>query len=300
MIEGPSFEIIGKTADVAHEAFWWHRGYREFFEDLGTPDGIVDRAYAEAGSHKSSICRSILKQLCRSGPPGIPVAWKIVFAIRDMSGPVHTDNCNEEAFRRKHARLLESLAGKTDEIDFAAKAAKEEADIQRAFQTRSTELGRIRDRFWELMTDPDVDKQGRGYELERIVGRLCAAHEIPYEKPKSLPGQQSDGSIKFGGKHFVLETRWRKEKAEFEDISKLSAKARARTVGTLGLFISMEGFTKNGVNLWLQSGNQRDCILVHGGEFVKVIDQFIAWPDALNQMIDQAASHGKVLIELTI
>lgn len=101
----------------------------------------------------------------------------------------------------------------------------------------------------------------RGYALEDLIGRLCRCHGIEYNPPVRLPGQQIDGAIKFGERYLVLETRWRKGKADFGDVQKLSGKARARIVGTLGLFLSMEGFSEEGVRLWLQSGSQRNCIL---------------------------------------
>ena len=163
---------------------------------------------------------------------------------------------------------------------------------------QDTELQSIKKQFDELETKKGIEPTQRGYALESLVGRLCLAHHIGYDPPIRLPGQQIDGAIKFDGRVLVLECRWRKDKADFGDIQKLSGKARLRLIGTLGLFISMAGFSDDGVDAWLQSGHQRDCILLQGSELRKVIEGFVAWPDALRQAIDQASVRGQVLVNL--
>jgi len=48
----------------------------------------------------------------------------------------------------------------------------------------------------------------------------------------------------------------------------------------------------------VMSGHQRDCILMQGSEFKKVVDCEIWWPQALRLVIDNASVHGNVLVNL--
>lgn len=296
----PSFEVIGKTSDLLHHAFWWHQGYRDFLETAGVPFDIIENAYEENGKHKGRICCAVLNELCKKGPGGVRVAWQLIDAARALTGPVHIE-MDEAAFGKHMARLEDALAGRSNRLGPSETELQKEAARQKALQQQADELLAIKDQFWNLMSDDAArDPVKRGYELEALVGRLCKAHDVGYDPPLRLSGQQIDGAIKFEGKVLVLEVRWRKEKADFGDIQKLSGKARARIVGTLGLFLSMEGFSTEGVDLWLRSGHQRDCILLQGAEFIKVVNGYISWPEALRQMIHQASLRGEIFVSLSI
>lgn len=292
----PTFEVIARTADLLHGSFWWHAGYRDFFDSNGVPLDLIENAYSTEGSHKALICRSILKQLLQKGNAGAHVAWRVIDSARELTGPVHKEAGSQASFDERRAKLEAALAGRVNRV------APSEDDLskERQGQFRASELDAIRGRFWELMSELGGDPVKRGYELEELIGRLCRAYDVEYDPPRRTPGQQIDGAIKFQGRHLVIEARWRKDKADFGDIQKLSGKAKARIVGTLGLFLSMEGFTSDGVDLWLRSGNQRDCILLQGAEFVKVVNGYVSWADALQQMIDQAAIRGDVLVKLSV
>lgn len=290
--------MLGRTADLLHSAFWWHNSYKDFFDDAGVPVDIVNTAYKEGGS-KGRIGRSVLKQLTSKGPDGIRVAWRVIDAALALTGPVDAD-LNKAPFDEKRMKLEAALVGRSNRLDPSDEEKQRQAKELRAQQERDAEMEAIRLRFWELMTDASIEPILRGYELETILGRLCKATGVAYDPPLRQQGQQIDGAIKFEGRVLVIEARWRKDKADFGDIQKLSGKARARIVGTLGFFLSMEGFSTDGVDLWLQSGHQRDCILLQGSEFVKVVNGYVPWVDALRQMIDQASVRGQILVSLSL
>lgn len=295
----PSLEVINRTADLLHEAFWWHQDYRDFFEERGVSLDVINNAYSE-GKHKARVCRAILKQLIAQGPSGINTAWDIVDEARSLTGPVHPENCSQEAFEAKAKKLEAALTTRARETKVADEERARQDRLAELRQQRTSELEAIRARFLELHTDSAIDPRVRGYELELLVSRLCHAYGLGYEPPKKQPGQQIDGVIRIDGKVLVLETRWRAEKANHGDIQTLSGKTRARLLGALGLFISIEGFSSEGVDLWLQTGHQRNCILMHGSEFFKVVNGYIEWPEALRQMIDQALVSGEILVNLKV
>lgn len=290
--------MVVRTADLLHGAFWYHDGYRDFMEAAGVPLVVLEHAYAENGRHKARICKTVFKQLAGNGAAGARIAWRVVDSALALSGPYDGASDGQESFDKKRAQLKAATLGRAD--GRTDEPPRQEVEDRKAERKRQEELDAVRDEFLRLSTDDAIPATERGYALEALIGRLCGAHGIEYTPPLRLPGQQIDGAIKFQGRVLVIEARWRKEKADFGDVQKLSGKARARIVGTLGLFLSMEGFSAEGVRLWLESGHQRDCVLLQGSEFVKAVLGFVSWPDALGQMIDQAAIKGQVLVELSV
>lgn len=259
------------------------------------PSDLIDGAYLAEPSHKGRIATHILRELISKGEKGVALSWNLVDEAALITEPFHPENLDRSAFDRAYTRLGEVIGGR--KVQSRAGSSVESTDFQiplTADSAREAELQSIGDRFFELFGWDTSRSQERGYELERLVGRLCLAEGVRWDPPSRQPGQQIDGAIHFENRVIIVESRWRSDKADFGDIAKLSSKAGTRLTGTLGLFISMEGFSEEGKSLWLSAGKQRNCILLRGGEFAKVISRQIDWRTALNYMIERGSVHGDI------
>jgi len=94
----------------------------------------------------------------------------------------------------------------------------------------------------------------------------------------NLPHEQIDGSLSFDTDDYIVEARWRKEKAEPEDLDKLKSKVERKSRNTLGIFISVEGFTTGALAVY-STGSP--FVVFNGDDIYVVLDGSIRLDDLL-------------------
>jgi hypothetical protein len=97
-----------------------------------------------------------------------------------------------------------------------------------------------------LYSGSEVTPAARGHELEKLLQDQVVAEGWDAERNVRGPGEEHDLVISQGRDFFFVECRWRKEKAEAGDLSKLRDRVTARA-GAMGLFVSMSGFTSGAI-----------------------------------------------------
>lgn len=113
----------------------------------------------------------------------------------------------------------------------------------------------LRHKWGKLQTPPHAQgprlkawKQKRGYDLEKLILALCALEQLQPEAPLRPKGEQVDGMFMLDGRAFLLETKWQEEKSSASDIFAFQGKLRGKLAGTLGVFVSMGGFSHDAAN----------------------------------------------------
>lgn len=102
----------------------------------------------------------------------------------------------------------------------------------------------------------------------------------------------------FDGRRFLVEARWRKEEADFNALSHFHSKIVTKFSGTVGIFISMEGFSEDAI-VALRSLGESRFLLLPGWELIKIIEQTIDLRDALTHMLDEAHKRGQIIVKFS-
>ena len=72
--------------------------------------------------------------------------------------------------------------------------------------------------------------------------------ELPWKKSSfKIIGEQIDGAFTFDGTDFLLEAKWQKEPIPASELYAFGGKITNKLKNTLGLFISIDGFSKDGI-----------------------------------------------------
>jgi hypothetical protein len=136
--------------------------------------------------------------------------------------------------------------------------------------------------------------QERGYELERLLLAVAAIEGMNPASPYKDEGEQIDGMLELGGRYLLLEARWRDKPSKPADIYGFQGKVHGRLNGTLGLFVSMNGFQQN-IDRVLTKGKDIDIILCDGSDVDAAFKGDHLLRDVLRSKIRRAAQHGEVL-----
>jgi hypothetical protein len=140
-------------------------------------------------------------------------------------------------------------------------------------------------RLRKLRADPD--HQRRGYALEELLRELFALEGLQPCKSFRVVGQQIDGAFVWRNRTFLLEAKWTEAPAAGGDFGAFTFKLKGKTVDTRGLFLSMNGFSREGLAALQQKddlrfvcldGNQLEAALLEDGSLKNLLAN--AWRHA--------------------
>jgi hypothetical protein len=134
--------------------------------------------------------------------------------------------------------------------------------------------------------------QEKGYALEKLFADLMQASGIPVEQPFRIEGEQIDGAMKYDGRYYLVELRWRSDKAAPADIGAFHFKAEGK-FEERGIFISMNGFTKT-VERVVPKGRAVKILLFDGNHIANVIAGLYTFQELLEHAISRASTRGEI------
>ena len=126
------------------------------------------------------------------------------------------------------------------------------------------------------------DPQRRGYLLQDLVQRVFDIHQIAVVRPftRNDGAEQIDGAFKLEGWHYVVECRWRARLADIRELDGLKGQVERSGKQTMGLFLSINGWSDNVPALLKQSAS-KNVILMEGYDLRCVLSQQVDLVDLL-------------------
>ncbi|OYD90344.1 hypothetical protein CDG76_32010 [Nostoc sp. 'Peltigera membranacea cyanobiont' 210A] len=109
------------------------------------------------------------------------------------------------------------------------------------------------------------DKKKRGFLLEDLLERIFSLYEIPTQKSfkRNEGGEQIDGAFKLESWYYLVECKWTQSLTDIRQLDSLYGKISRSGKQTLGLFLSINGWSKNVCPL-LKQNYDKSIILMDG------------------------------------
>jgi len=125
--------------------------------------------------------------------------------------------------------------------------------------------------FDELFTS--TDEQSRGYSLQQLLNQVFDLYEIPVERSftRNEGGEQIDGAFELKGWYYIVECRWRKKLSDIRELDGLSGQISRSGKQTMGLFLSINGWSENVCPL-LKQNTSKVIILMDGFDLRKILE----------------------------
>ena len=134
---------------------------------------------------------------------------------------------------------------------------------------------------------------------DRLIVLEYISDGLAYEEAYPIPGEEIDGIFKFPPHDVLVEARWRIEKAGPDDINHFQAKIDTKLDGTtIGLFISMLGFTPKAIARAENALSGRKMILADGKDVALLFAQTVDLEDGIQAKIDVSAKTGRAFFPL--
>lgn len=254
-------------------SFNWQNYKRQIASD------IVDHLVAHPDAHIGDLTK-ICIELCK---------------INDFSHLESLDDGPHKAEKARKAiiqlkQLVEphqEIQKEADEIkarqELAAKKLKQNAAVRQKLED-------IRNRYMTLVSSNNP--QSRGFELERVMYDLFELFDLdPKASFKNL-GEQIDGAFSLEGTEYLFEAKWHSKLVAKSELAAFSEKVGSKLENTLGIFLSINGFSIDGVNAHQAGGVS--ILLMDGGDLMAVLEERIDFVSLLLRKKRRAAQTGKI------
>ncbi len=148
-----------------------------------------------------------------------------------------------------------------------------------------------------LLALNNVEPHQRGFEFERFLKDLFETHELAPRGSFRLTGEQIDGSFELGGDIYLLEAKWQSKQTPQEDLLVFRGKVESKSTWTRGLFISISGFTEDGIEAYSR-GRATNIIGVSGQDLYFILDGEMPLADAINRKARIAGETGEFYVPI--
>lgn len=138
--------------------------------------------------------------------------------------------------------------------------------------------------------------QTRGQSFNNLISEL-----FNYWNIKASPNLNANGEIDvvftIDGRHFILEAKWEKDKTDTGKIAKLQKRVRQRLGGTVGIFLSMAGFSDDAIKE-INKGEQSQVFCLSKIHFEAMLSGFIPPCEMIDISLKKASYEGNYYVKI--
>ncbi|MGD1224979.1 restriction endonuclease [Streptomyces krungchingensis] len=192
--------------------------------------------------------------------------------------------------RRWTAKQREVIAEHEAHAVAIAESAKQAQD-DRAFAQAHEELKQL-----FIVMHSAANPQQRGRDFEGFINQMFALYDLEPRAAYSLEYEQIDGAFSFDTDHYILEAKWWKEAIGRRELDVFKSNIERKGKNTLGLYISMSGFTSDALAVYSLS---TPFITMDGGDFMAVLDQRIRLDELMHRKKRHASETGHCFLPVS-
>lgn len=254
--------------------------------------------------YKRTAIRGLLDELAAEGPTGTSAVAALIGGVVEQDEKfTHLarleDGKAKVSEARNAVRVLKDLLGHHTVVDHAEAARAEnrtEAERRRVERVERTDaLAKLRERFMKLASS--TDHQQRGLDFQPWLREFFALHDLEPRGSFASTGEQIDGSIRIDGQTLLVEARWTKELVAPEGVRDFVGKFEQKLDNTLGLMISVDGFT-DAASTKATSGGRLLAVFMDGRDIVSVLDGMADLRQLIARKLRHAAEKGEPMYRI--
>lgn len=147
-------------------------------------------------------------------------------------------------------------------------------------------------------TATGAEKAARGREFEKILSGMFREAGLQPRLGYRPKGEEVDGSFWTHNRTMLLEAKWTGDPHPASSLYQFRGKVEGKLAGTLGLFVSMAGFSPDAVDA-LIAGKELNLILMDGEDVRTIVDGKMNIVEALQRKLRAAGDSGTPFFPLS-
>lgn len=280
--------------------YWYKSDLRSFLQNCITDSSVV--ASANWDNYKRQIVSDIVDKLCADQDKYLGDLRRLFHEVSEMRSFRHLEQLDDGETKAERARqsvielrrIVEVHDDVTREQDEIEKRRKTEAERLRKNQAVREKLEEIKHKYMALLSSTKPHK--RGFELETILYDLFELFDLDPKASFRNVGEQIDGAFSLEGTDYLFEAKWQQEPCAINDLDSFSGKVKRKLDNTLGLFLSINGCSPDGVKA--HSTGRPVLILMTGADLMAILEERIDFVSLLLRKRRHAAQTGNILLQI--
>jgi hypothetical protein len=280
-------------------AYWYKSDLRSFLQNAISDPAILARVNWD--DYKRNIVATVIDYLARDQATYQGDLLRLMSEVANIQDFSHLEKLEDgkakAASAKRAVAALEKLTGRNREIEEEQKQA--EANRQAKHEERLRTKG-VRERLEQLQKEffglLSEKAQRRGYQLEKLLRELFDLFDLDPKASFRLTGEQIDGAFTFEATDFLLEAKWQDELVSIQALDAFSGKLTRKLENTLGLFLSINGFSEDAVRA--HSTGRRLMLLMDGSDLMAVLEGRIDLVQLLLRKRRAAAQTGNIYVKI--
>lgn len=140
-----------------------------------------------------------------------------------------------------------------------------------------------------------LEPVNRGFAFESLLSELFGLFGLAPRGAFRLTGEQIDGSFELDSEVYLLEARWRNERATNADLLVFAGKVAGKAQWSRGLFVSYAGFSEEGLTGFGQ-GRSTNLIGLEGLDLFHILSGTLDMRDVLRRKVRRAAETNRFFV----
>ncbi|RWL74850.1 MAG: hypothetical protein EOR69_32195 [Mesorhizobium sp.] len=268
-----ALEIIATLVNIKKTAA------EQLLRKAGVTDALVRRFLTERNPatgekrSKREAGAMVFDELVRVGADAAVVRRLIAIAADWDAFHLAQDEYKARAVVQK-AREISGVLAEADSRERILQEQRSRQEDERRRTERALVLQQQSDLLLAQFDQASIDEdaQKRGYLLQDLLNRLFDLHSFPVTRAfqRNNGGEQIDGAFELEGWHYLVECRWRVKVADIRDLDGLLGQVRRSGRQTMGLFLSINGWSEHVEGL-LRQNPDKSILLMEGYDLRSVL-----------------------------
>lgn len=280
--------------------YWYKADLRSFLQNCLASSSVLAKLNWE--NYKRQIVTDLIDYLCRNQDEHLGDLTRLCYEICNFSSFEHLeqlDGGKQKADRAKASveqlkQLVEPHQEIKEEQDKIEERQRVTAEKLRANAAVQQKLEEIKTRYMSLVGSTNA--QSRGFELEKVMYDLFELFDLDPKASFRISGEQIDGAFSLESTEFLFEAKWKAELIGAADLDVFGAKVKRKLENTLGVFLSINGFTEDGVSA--HSSGELVVLLIDGADLMAVMEGRIDFVSLLMRKKRHAAQTGNIYLRI--
>jgi hypothetical protein len=138
---------------------------------------------------------------------------------------------------------------------------------------------------------PGTVLRARGRDFELILNAMLNEDNLEARTSYRPRGEEIDGAFWLDGRVVLLEAKWTASVHPASSLYQFKGKVDGKLVGTVGLFVSMAGYSTDAVDA-LVAGKELNVILADGEDINQIVEGKVGPAEAIRWKLRQAGEFG--------
>ena len=286
--------LVELTYEAALTAYWRKNALRKFLSGAGVTSSFL-ATWAHDESKRQFLDRLFPK--LQASARGQAAVLRMARALAEMSSFPDLRDWEDEADKIGRATTavqelrtyLKAQDGKS-RAQAKVRENRERAHEQRLQLRRATaDRDKLRRELEQM--HQQVGTQAGGYAFEDWFYRMVDYFEIACRRPYHAQERQIDGALTVDGTTYLVETKFTSSQTTPEQIDSLRAKVGTMADNTMGLFISISGYTSAAINT--ASGPRTTLLVFDARHLFHVLSGNATFEDIVSRARRHASQTGE-------